>query len=376
MIGVPDSYRGEAAKAFVRLKPGAAAFTLDELRAFLADKLGRHEMPAHLEFRDALPKTAVGKLSKKELVDGGAAEGAPEPPKQSSRACAGIERRGLRSKRELDPGDKTPGSTRRRTAAMVDAVIVSTARTPIGRAVRGVFNLTHGADMGGHVVAHAVKRAGIDPGDVEDVTIGCANPEGATGGNIARQCAIRAGLPVTAAAQTVNRFCSSGLQAIALAARSITQDGVPVAVAGGLESISLVQMNMNTKFYRNEWIVEHKGALYMPMIETADIVARRYGISREKQDEYSLISQQRTAAGAEGRAVRRRDRADDHGHAGGEQGDQGDLPAHRHPGARRGQPARHDARGPRQAEAGARRRPVHHRRQRQPALRRRLAPAC
>jgi acetyl-CoA C-acetyltransferase len=179
---------------------------------------------------------------------------------------------------------------------MVDAVIVSTARTPIGRAVRGVFNLTHGADMGGHVIAQAVKRAGIEPGTVEDVTMGCANPEGATGGNIARQCAIRAGLPVTAAAQTVNRFCSSGLQAIALAAGSITQNGVPVAVAGGLESISLVQMNLNTKFYRNDWIVEHKGALYMPMIETADIVARRYGISRERQDEYSLISQQRTAA--------------------------------------------------------------------------------
>ena len=118
---------------------------------------------------------------------------------------------------------------------MVDAVIVSTARTPIGKAVRGAFNLTHGADMGGHVIAQAVKRAGIDPGDVEDVTLGCANPEGATGGNIARQAAIRAGLPVTAAGQTVNRFCSSGLQAIALAARSITQDGVPVAVAGGLE---------------------------------------------------------------------------------------------------------------------------------------------
>jgi acetyl-CoA C-acetyltransferase len=180
---------------------------------------------------------------------------------------------------------------------MVDAVIVSTARTPIGRAVRGVFNITHGADMGGHVIQHAVKRAGIEPGDVEDVTLGCANPEGATGGNIARQAAIRAGLPVTAAGQTINRFCSSGLQAIALAARSITQDGVPVAVAGGLESISLVQMNMNTKFYRNEWIVEHKGALYMPMIETADIVAKRYNISREKQDEYALMSQQRTAAG-------------------------------------------------------------------------------
>jgi acetyl-CoA C-acetyltransferase len=179
---------------------------------------------------------------------------------------------------------------------MVDAVIVSTARTPIGKAVRGAFNLTHGADMGGHVIAEAVKRAGIDPGDVEDVTMGCANPEGATGGNIARQCAIRAGLPVTSAAQTINRFCSSGLQAIALAAHSIVQEGVPIAVAGGVESISLVQMNLNMKFYRNDWIVEHKGALYMPMIETADIVARRYGISREAQDEYSLISQQRTAA--------------------------------------------------------------------------------
>ena len=180
---------------------------------------------------------------------------------------------------------------------MVDAVIVSTARTPIGRAVRGAFNLTHGADMAGHVISHAVKRAGIDPASVEDVTLGCANPEGATGGNIARQAAIRAGLPVTAAAQTINRFCSSGLQAIILAARSIRQDGVPVAVAGGLESISLVQMNLNMKFYRDEWIVEHKGDLYMPMIETADIVAKRYGISRQAQDEYALISQQRTAAG-------------------------------------------------------------------------------
>jgi acetyl-CoA C-acetyltransferase len=183
---------------------------------------------------------------------------------------------------------------------VVDAVIVATARTPIGRAVRGAFNLTHGADMGGHVIKHAVQRAGIDPASVEDVTLGCANPEGATGGNIARQAAIRAGLPVTTAAQTVNRFCSSGLQAIALAARSITQDGVPVAVAGGLESISLVQMNMNTKFYRNEWILEHKSALYMPMIETADIVAKRYKISRLAQDEYALLSQQRIAAAQKG----------------------------------------------------------------------------
>src|SRR5712664_3822615 len=155
---------------------------------------------------------------------------------------------------------------------MPDAVIVSTARTPLCKSWKGAFNMTHGATMGGHALQHAIARAHLEPGDVEDVVMGCANPEGATGGNIARQAAIRAGLPVTTAGQTVNRFCSSGLQAIALAARSITQDGVPVAVAGGLESISLVQMNMNTKFYRDEWIVEHKGALYMPMIETADIV--------------------------------------------------------------------------------------------------------
>jgi acetyl-CoA C-acetyltransferase len=178
---------------------------------------------------------------------------------------------------------------------MTDAVIVSTARTPIGRAVRGAFNITHGADLGGHVIAHAVKRAGIEPGDVEDVTLGCGTPEGATGGNIARQAALRAGLPVTAAGQTVNRFCSSGLQAIAIAARSIIVDGVPVAVCGGLESISLAQMTMNRSHYANTWLLENKPAIYMPMIETADIVAKRYGISREAQDEYALTSQQKTA---------------------------------------------------------------------------------
>ncbi len=178
---------------------------------------------------------------------------------------------------------------------MVDAVIVSTARTPIGKAVRGSFNITHGAELGGHVIAHAVKRAGIEPGDVEDVTLGCGTPEGATGGNIARQAALRAGLPVTAAAQTVNRFCSSGLQAIAIAARSIIVDGVPVAIGGGLESISLAQMTMNRSHFADEWLVEHKPAVYMPMIETADSVAKRYNISREAQDEYALSSQQKTA---------------------------------------------------------------------------------
>ena len=179
---------------------------------------------------------------------------------------------------------------------MAEAVIVSTARTPIGKAVRGAFNMTHGADLGGHVISHALARAGIEPGDVEDVILGCAQPEGATGGNIARQAAVRAGIPVSAAAMTVNRFCSSGLQAIAAGAHEIIVGGSPVVVAGGLESISLVQTNMNRTHYENAWLKEHKPDIYMPMIETADIVAARYGISREAQDEYALSSQMRTAA--------------------------------------------------------------------------------
>ncbi len=179
---------------------------------------------------------------------------------------------------------------------MVEAVIVATARTPIGKAGRGAFNLTHGADLGGHVIRHAVSRAGIEPGDVEEVVLGCAMPEGATGGNIARQAALSAGLPVSVSAMTVNRFCSSGLQAIAIAAQRVIVDGVPVAVAGGLESISLVQDHANRHHARNEWLEAHKPAIYMPMIETADIVAARYKVSREAQDEYALQSQQRIAA--------------------------------------------------------------------------------
>jgi len=179
---------------------------------------------------------------------------------------------------------------------MVEAVIVSAARTAIGKAGRGAFNLTHGADLGGHVISHAVARAGIEPAEVEDVVMGCAMPEGATGGNIARQAALRAGLPVTVSAMTVNRFCSSGLQAIAIAAGRVVNDDVPIAVAGGLESISLVQENQNRHYYRNAWLDEHKPEIYFTMIETADIVARRYGISREAQDEYALQSQLRTAA--------------------------------------------------------------------------------
>ncbi len=180
--------------------------------------------------------------------------------------------------------------------SMTEAVIVSTARTPIGKAQRGAFNITHGADLGGHAIRAAMERAGVDPASVEDVVMGCANPEGATGGNIARQAALRAGIPPTASAMTVNRFCSSGLQAMALAAGRILNDGAPVAVAGGLESISLVQFHMNQFHYRDEWLTEHNPDIYMPMIETADIVAKRYGISREAQDEYALESQRRTAA--------------------------------------------------------------------------------
>jgi acetyl-CoA C-acetyltransferase len=181
---------------------------------------------------------------------------------------------------------------------MADAVIVSTARTPIGRAYRGAFNNTHGAVLGGHVIGHAVQRAGIEPGEVEDVILGCALPEGATGQNIARQAALRAGLPVTAGGVTVNRFCSSGMQAIAMAAQRVIVDRVPVMVAGGLESISLVQNeHFNTHRLHEQWILDHKAELYMPMIDTAEVVARRYDIAREAQDEYALLSQQRTAAG-------------------------------------------------------------------------------
>jgi acetyl-CoA C-acetyltransferase len=179
---------------------------------------------------------------------------------------------------------------------MVEAVIVATARTPIGKAQRGAFNITHGAELGGHVIRHAVERACVEPAEVEEVVIGCALPEGATGGNIARQAALRAGLPVSTAAMTVNRFCSSGLQAIAIAAGRIVNDGVPVAVAGGLESISLVQFNQNQTRYRDDWLMQNKPAIYLPMIETADIVARRYSVSREAQDAYALASQQRIAA--------------------------------------------------------------------------------
>ncbi|WP_309045696.1 acetyl-CoA C-acyltransferase [Marinobacter sediminicola] len=180
---------------------------------------------------------------------------------------------------------------------MADAVIVSTARTGLAKSYRGSFNNTHSLDMAAHVIEHAVQRAGIDPGVVEDVILGAAYHEGAQGKNMARQAAIRAGLPVTTAGLSINRFCSSGLQSIALASQRVISEKVPAMVAGGVESISLV-INDKLNKYRatNEWLMKHKPDLYMAMIETADIVAQRYGVSRESQDEYSLISQQRAAA--------------------------------------------------------------------------------
>ena len=179
---------------------------------------------------------------------------------------------------------------------MQRAVIVSTARTPIGKASRGAFNNTHGATLAGHVIQHAVARAGIDPAEVEDVVLGCGMPEGATGKNIARMSVIRAGLPVTTGGTTINRLCASGLQAIAVAANRVVMDGLPVAVAGGLESISLVRDSAMKNEVKEDWLLEHKPEMWIPMIDTADLVAERYGVTRAAQDEYSLESQMRTAA--------------------------------------------------------------------------------
>jgi acetyl-CoA C-acetyltransferase len=180
---------------------------------------------------------------------------------------------------------------------MKEAVIVSTARTGLAKSVRGGFNNTHGAVMGGHAIKHAIARAGVDPGEVEDVFMGCAQPEGATGMNVARNAAIWAGCPVTTSGTTINRFCSSGLQAIAMAAQQIMTEATPVAVGSGVESISLVQMGgMNTKNITEEHLMEIKPALWMSMIETAEVVADRYKVSRERQDAYALESQRRTAS--------------------------------------------------------------------------------
>jgi len=180
---------------------------------------------------------------------------------------------------------------------MREAVIVSTARTPIGKAYRGAFNNTEAPTLGGHAIKHAVERAGLDPAEVEDVLMGCAIPQGSQGVNIARTSALASGLPVTTAAMTVDRQCSSGMMAIAVAAKTIISDGVDIIVGGGLESVSLVQNeHMNAFRVKDPRLLELHAHTYMPMLDTAEVVANRYGVSREAQDEYALQSQQRTAA--------------------------------------------------------------------------------
>ena len=179
---------------------------------------------------------------------------------------------------------------------MTSAVIVSTARTPLAKSWKGSFNMTHGATLAGHAIEHAIKRAGIEAGEVEDVLMGCATPEGATGANIARQAALRAGCPITVSGMTVNRFCSSGLQTIALAAQRIMAGEADIYVAGGVESISCVQQEMNTHMLADAWLVKNKPEIYWNMLQTAEQVAKRYGISREQMDEYGAASQQKASA--------------------------------------------------------------------------------
>ena len=184
---------------------------------------------------------------------------------------------------------------------MSNAVIVSTARTPLAKSWKGAFNMTHGATLGGHVVKAAVERAGIDPGAVEDVLMGCANPEGATGWNIARQCALMAGLPVGTAGMTINRFCSSGLQTIALAAQRIIAGEGDVYVAGGVESISCVQQEMNTHMFKGPVLEARKPEIYWNMMQTAEQVAKRYGVSKERMDRFGAESQKKACAAQEKR---------------------------------------------------------------------------
>ncbi len=182
---------------------------------------------------------------------------------------------------------------------MTQAVIVSTARTPLAKSWKGAFNMTHGATLGGHAIAHAVQRAGIDPGAIDDVLMGCANPEGATGMNIARQAALRAGLPITVSGATVNRFCSSGLQTIAMAAQRIIAGEGDVFVAGGVESISCVQQEMNTHMMVDPALQKIKPEIYWNMLQTAENVAKRYQLSRERMDQYGAASQQKACAAQE-----------------------------------------------------------------------------
>ena len=176
---------------------------------------------------------------------------------------------------------------------MTSAVIVSTARTPLTKSWKGAFNMTHGATMGGHVVEHAIKRAGIEAAEVDDVIMGCGTPEGATGANIARQIALRAGCPITTSGMTINRFCSSGLQTIALASQRVIAGEGDIFVAGGLEAISCVMQEMNQHMLSDPWLVKNKPEVYLPMLQTAEIVAKRYNIGRQVMDEYGAASQQK-----------------------------------------------------------------------------------
>ena len=179
---------------------------------------------------------------------------------------------------------------------MTDAVIVSTARTALAKSWKGAFNMTHGASMGGHAVRHAMERAKIDPAEVDDVVMGCANPEGATGSNIARQIALSAGCPVTTSGMTINRFCSSGLQTIATAAQRVIAGEGDIYVAGGVESISCVQAEMNMHMLRDPNLLKAKPEIYWNMLQTAEQVAKRYKIGRERMDQYGAASQQKAAA--------------------------------------------------------------------------------
>jgi acetyl-CoA C-acetyltransferase len=224
---------------------------------------------------------------------------------------------------------------------MSRAVIVSTARTPLAKSWKGSFNMTHGATLGGHAVQHAIARAGIEGAEVEDVIMGCANPEGATGANIARQIALKAGLPVSVSGMTVNRFCSSGLQTIALAAQRIIAGEGQVYVAGGVESISCVQQEMNLHMLKDPDLERIKPEIYWNMLQTAEQVARRYGIARERMDDYGAASQQKACAAAQ---------------AGRFDAEIAPITAdqpHRHRQPRRRSAGRHDGRVPAGHQAGA-----------------------
>ena len=223
---------------------------------------------------------------------------------------------------------------------VTEAVIVSTARTGLGKSWKGAFNMTYGATLGAHAVQHAVARAGIDPAEVEDVIMGSTFGEGTTGGNIARAIALRAGLPVTTAGLSINRFCSSGLQSIALAAQRVMTEGAQVIVAGGLESISCVQNEANTHMRRDPWLIEHKPTLYWSMLQTAETVAKRYNISKRGAGRIRRAQPAARRGRAGGRQVQGRDRADDDRHGRGRQGHRHDRHARGHHRPRRGHPRR------------------------------------